>query len=134
MVFFALLTVALGSFAQSTFTEATFKELLEEYKKDSKAFMINRLSEDFRYINSKGKFLKKQDIITNDGEKIVMTEVLQPIIFYSADLGIISGIHKTAAVRSDGREVQREIPFTYTFQKRNGKWMFVASQHGELEK
>lgn len=155
IIFLALLTLAFVGFAQSKFTQATFKEMLDEYKRDSKAFFINRLSEDFRYSNPQGKFLYKSDIArtgtqkivsTSDAQKIVTTlqgidgmlqntlanEVLKPVIFQSGDLAVVSGIHKTIWVGNDGNQTTGEVAGTYTFQKRKGKWMFVASQQTSL--
>jgi hypothetical protein len=155
MICLALLTFGFVSWAQSTFKEATFKVMYDEYKKDSKAFFINRLSEDFRYSNPQGKFLHKSDIArggtqkvvsTSDAQKIVTTlqaiermleniltnDVLEPVIFQSGDLAVVSGRHKTTWVGNDGKEITGEVAGTYTFQKSKGKWMFVAAQQTSL--
>jgi Domain of unknown function (DUF4440) len=151
IISFALLSFCFVSFAQKTFTQATLKQMLEEYRRDSNAFFVNRLSEDFRYCNPQGKFLRKSDIAkggtqktisTSDAKKIVTTlhgiermleniltnAILEPVIFQSSDLAVVSGRHKTIWVRNDGNEITGEVAGTYTFQKRKGKWMFVASQ------
>jgi hypothetical protein len=151
MISLALLTFGFAGFAQKTFTQATLNEMLEEYKRDSKAFFINRLSEDFRYSNPQGKFLHKSDITiggtqkivsTIDAQKIVTTlqaigrmlenilanDILEPVIIQSSDLAIVSGRHKTTWVVSDGNEITGEVAGTYTFQKRKGQWILVASQ------
>lgn len=151
MISLALLTFCFVGFAQKTFTQATLKEMLEEYKKDSKAFFINRLSEDFRYSNPQGKFLYKSDITTRGTQKIVSTsdaqkivttlqaidrmlenilgnDVLEPVIFQSCNLAIVSGMHKTTWAGNEGNEITGEVSGTYTFQKRKVKWIFVASQ------
>ena len=151
MISLALLTFGFAGFAQKTFTQATLKEMLEEYQRDSNAFFINRLSEDFRYSNPQGKFLHKSDVAiggtqkmvsTSDAQKIVTTlqaiysmlkntlanEILEPVIFQSCDLAVFSGMHKTTWVGKDGNEITGEVAGTYTFQKRKGKWIFVASQ------
>src|SRR5687768_6432069 len=147
MISLALLTFGFVGFAQRTFTQATIKEMLEEYKRDSKAFFINRLSEDFRYSNPEGKFLHKSDVTTSDAQKIVTTlhaidrmlenilanDLLEPVIFQSCDLAIVSGMHKTTRVGNDGNEITGEVAGTYTFQKRKGKWIFVASQQTATE-
>ena len=155
MIFLALLTFGFVSLAQSRFTQATFKEMSDEYKRDSNEFFINRLSEDFRYSNPQGKFLHKSDVTiggtkkmvnTSDAQKIVTTlqaiermlenilanDVLEPVIFQSCDLAIVSGIHKTTRIGNDGNEIPGEVACTYTFQKRKGKWIFVASQQTSL--
>lgn len=151
MISLALLTFGFVGFAQKTFTQATLKEMLEEYKRDANEFFINRLSEDFRYSNTQGKFLHKSDITitatqkmvtTSDAQKIVTTlqaidrmlenilahDILEPVIFQSRDLAVVSGLHKTTGVGNDGNEITGEVAGTYTFQKRKGKWIFVASQ------
>ena len=143
------------SLGQSTFKEATFQEMSGEYKKDSKAFFINRLSEDFRYTNPQGKLLTKSDVAkagtqktvsTGDAQKIVTTlqaidrmlenilanDVLEPVIIQSCDLAIVSGRHKTTWVKNEGNEITEEVAGTYAFQKRKGKWIFVASQQTSL--
>ena len=150
-----LFTFGFACFAQKTFTQATLKEMLDEYKRDSKAFFINGLSENFRYSNPQGKFLQKSDISTIGTQNIVTTsgaqqivttlqaiermlenflanEVLEPVIFQSCDLAIVSGRHKTTWVGNDGNEITGEVACTYTFQKRKRKWMFVASQQTSL--
>ena len=150
MIFLALLTFGLVSLAQSKFTQASFKEMSVEYNRDSKEFFINRLSEDFRYSNPQGKFLHKSDVTiggtqkvvsTSDAQKIVTTiqaiermlenilanDVLEPVIFQSGDLAVVSGRHKTTGVEKDGNEITGEVAGTYTFQKRKGKWIFVAA-------
>lgn len=147
----ALVFFGFASFAQKTFTQATLKEMLEENKSDSNAFFVNRLSEDFRFSNPQGKFFRKSDVTTSGTQKVVSTsnaqkivialqainkmlektlrnEVVEPIIFQSCDLAIVSGRHKAAWVETDGNEIAGEVIGTYTFQKRKGKWMFVASQ------
>jgi len=124
MIFIALLTFGFAGLAQSRFTQASFKEMSEEYKRDSKAFFINRLSEDFRYSNPQGKFFHKSDVArggtqqivsTSDAQKIVTTlqtidrmlenilenNILEPVIFQSRDLAIVSGIQKTIWVGND---------------------------------
>jgi len=151
MISLALLTFGFTGFAQKTFTQATLNEMLEEYKKDSKAFFINRLSENFRYSNPQGKFLHKSDITiggtqkivsTIDAQKIVTTlqaiermlenilanDVLETVVFQSCDLAIVSGRHTTTWVVNDGNEITGEVAGTYTFQKRKGQWILVAAQ------
>ena len=131
-IFFALLGLGIVGLAQDTFTKTTFQEMLEEYKKDSKAFFINRLSDDFRYSNEDGKFLYKNEIIKGEPQKIVSTDVAEPVIFQSCELATVSGLHKTIRIGKDGNETVDLVTCTYTFQKRNGKWMFVASQQTRL--
>lgn len=115
-------------FAQKTFTQATFHELLDEYKKDSHAFMNNRLSEDWRYINPRGAYQLQKDFLGGTAQNIVSTEMLQPVIFQSGDLAITSGVHRTVLLDKEGKQYTRDVAATYTWQRRNDKWMFVASQ------
>ncbi len=148
IILFAFLTFGFISLGQRTFTQTTFAEMLAEYKRDSKAFFINRLSEDFRYTSPQGKFLYKKDVAGGNPEKIVSTlqaienmlqnslsnEILEPLVYQSRDLAIVSGRHKTAQVGSDGKETTGEVACTYAFQNKKGKWMFVASQQTSLPK
>ena len=133
IITFALLIFSLAGFSQKIFTQATFDELVNEYKKDSKAFFNNRLSEDWRYINSKGGFQYQPAFLGGASQNIVSTEILQPVIFQSGDLAVTSGIHKTVHINKDGKQVTENTAATYTWQRRNDKWMFVASQHSAIQ-
>jgi hypothetical protein len=129
----ALLLTSAAGFAQTTFTKATLDEILAEYKTNSKAFFTNRLSTDFRYTTSKGAYQNWGDIVSGEAQKILKTEIIEPVIFQSGDLAVVSGIHKTERTEQDGNPVMGQVACTYTFQKRQGKWLFVASQHTTIQ-
>ena len=128
LITLAFLSLSLVGFAQKDFTQATLHEILDEYKKDSHAFMNNHLSEDWRYINSKGAYQYQKEFLGGTAQSIVSTDILQPVIFQSGDLAITSGVHHTVLLDKEGKQYTRDVAATYTWQRRNGKWMFVASQ------
>lgn len=128
LLLLALLLTSAGAFAQKAFTQATLNEILAEYKTNSKAFFTNRLSEDFRYLSSRGVYQNRHDIIGGDPQKILKTEIAELVIFQSGDLAVVSGTHKTERVGQNGNPVLGQIFCTYTFQRRQNKWMFIASQ------
>ncbi|WP_018616637.1 hypothetical protein [Segetibacter koreensis] len=66
-------------------------------------------------------------------ENILANDVLEPVIFQSRDLAILSGVHKTTRVGNDGNEITGKVAGTYTFQKRKGKWIFLASQETAVD-
>ncbi|MFY7908959.1 MAG: nuclear transport factor 2 family protein [Emticicia sp.] len=119
-------------FAQKSFTMATFNGILAEYGKDSKAFFSNRLSNDFRYISAEGTFSNRDEIVARDSQKYLKTEVLEPVIFQSGDLAVISGIHAYYD-STDGTKITGKVACTYTFQLRANKWMFIASHHTAIK-
>lgn len=125
----ALMLTSAVSLAQSAFTQATLDEILAEYKTNSKAFFINRLSADFRYTTAKGAYQSRNDIVRGDAQKILKTEIAEPVIFQSGDLAVVSGTHKTERTGQDGNPAMGYIACTYTFQRRESKWLFVGSQH-----
>lgn len=114
------------------FTKETLNEILAEYRTDSKAFFNKYLSLDFRYTNPKGSYQYQKDFLGGTAQSIVATEVLQPVIFQSGDLATVSGLHKTVRTTKDGSQQTSHDAATYTFQRRAGKWMFVASQQTPL--
>ena len=130
----ALLLMSAGSFAQKAFTQATLNEILAEYKTNSKAFFTNRLSDDFRYTTPKGAYQNRTDVVSGNAQKILKVEIAEPVIFQSGDLAVVSGIHKTERTGQDSNPVLGQVACTYTFQKRQGKWMFVASQQTIIQK
>ena len=134
LVTLALLLMSAGSFAQTAFTQATLDEILSEYKANSKAFFTDRLSADFRYTTSKGAYQNRNDIIVGDAQKILKTEIAELVIFQSGDLAVVSGIHKTERTGKDGNPVMGQVACTYTFQRRENKWLFVSSQHTAITK
>lgn len=118
----------------ATFSETVWKAILEEFKNDSKAFFASRISEDFRYPLPNGTYLNKANVTAWDKSNILNTEMLEPLIFQSGDLAVISGKHITAhGVEKDKGPHTDKVAATYTFQRRNGKWMFVASQQNPIE-
>ena len=129
----ALLLISAVSFAQTAFTKVTLDEILTEYKTNSKAFFMNRLSDDFRYTTPNGTYQTRKDILGGDPQKILRTEIAEPVIFQSGDLAVVSGIHRVERTGSDGNPVMGQIACTYTFQRRVNKWMFVASQQTTIE-
>ncbi len=133
IITFALLTFSFVGFSQKIFTQATLDELVNEYKKDSKAFFNNRLSEDWRYINRKGGFQPQKDFLGGTAQNIVSTEMPQAVIFQSGDLAVTSGIHKTVRIDKDGNQITENTAVTYTWQRRNDKWMFVGSQQSNIQ-
>ncbi|OYU66996.1 MAG: hypothetical protein CFE22_06835 [Cytophagaceae bacterium BCCC1] len=113
---------------QEPFTKETLNEILAEYKTDSKAFFNKYLASDFRYTNNKGSYQYQKEFLGGTAQSIVATEMLQPVIFKSGDLATVSGVHKTIRTNKDGSQQTSHDAATYTFQRRAGKWMFVASQ------
>ncbi len=128
----AFLTFGFVGFAQKTFTAETMKEILDEYKKDSKAFFINRLSDDFRGFPVDGKIQNKEFVLKGDKQNIVSTEIQQLVISQSGDLATTSGIHQTVRADKDGNQRTTTIAVTYTWQRRNDKWLFVGSQQNNI--
>ena len=126
-----LLLTSAASFAQ-TFTKATLNEILTEYKTNSKTFFMNRLSDDFRYTTPNGAYQTRKDILGGEPQKILKTEIAEPVIFQSGDLAVVSGIHKTERTGSDGNPATGQVACTYTFQRRANKWLFVASQQNNI--
>lgn len=124
----AFLSGCLLGFSQKNFTTATLQQILDEYKKDSKTYFINYLSDDFRDINSQGIFQNKKEIIKANSQNILTTELFEPIIYSSGELAIVSGIHQTVLKGTDGNSITSRANVTYTFLHKNNKWMFVASQ------
>lgn len=110
------------------FTKATWQQMLDEYKANSKVFFTNRLSDDFRYMNPEGKFGNKNQIVEQNTQQIISTEMLEPVILNSGNLAILSGIHQTIREGKDGKPTTGRVNASYTFQNRGGKWFFVASQ------
>lgn len=113
---------------QEPFTKETLNEILEEYKTDSKAFFNKYLSSDFRYTNQQGSYQYQKEFLGGTAQSIVATEILQPVIFQSGNLATVSGLHQTIRSNNDGSQQTSHDAATYTFQRRAGKWMFVASQ------
>ena len=116
------------------FTEAMLKQILDDYKKDPKVFFNSYLSADWRYTNAKGVYQYQKEFLGGTAQNIVTTEMLEPVIFQSGDLAVVSGKHITAhGVEKDRSPHIDKVAATYTFQRRNGKWLFVASQQNPIE-
>ncbi len=72
-------------------------------------------------------------MVAGDAQKILKTEIAEPVIFQTGDLAVVSGIHKVERVGKDGNPVMGQVARTYTFQRRQDKWLFVASQQTSVQ-
>ena len=88
---------------------------------------MDRMSEDFRYINGEGKFSVKEQFRINTTRQ-TDSELSDLKVRQNGNLGVISGIHTTNNKQADGSNKPNHTAFTYTIQKTNGKWLFVNSQ------
>ncbi len=123
---------SLTGFAQNTFTKETLKEILDEYKKDSKAFFNNRSTDDFRNTTQQGTYRYKAEVAAWGTQNIASTEILEPVIYASGDLAVVSGIHQTTRIGKDTSKTTGQVAATYTFRRVNGKWMFAASHQSDI--
>ncbi len=123
---------SLTGFAQNTFTKETLKEILDEYKKDSKAFFNNRLTDDFRNTTQQGTYRYKAEVVAWGTQNIASTEILEPVIYASGDLAVVSGIHQTTRIGKDNSKTTGQVAATYTFHRVNGKWMFAATHQSDI--
>src|SRR3954463_16761693 len=104
VVFLGVITFTIATVAQKPFTKETFAKMLDEYKKNSKSFFMDRLSTDFRSTNRQGAFEYRKGIVSEEPQKIVSTEIIQPVIIQSGDVAVVTGIHKTIRVGNDGNQ------------------------------
>ena len=126
----ALLLISAGAFAQTAFTKATLDAILQDYQKNPHSFFERNCSPGFRYITTDGSFKYFQDILNGSAtDKIVANEIQDQQIVQSGDVAVVSGIHAQERPTST-----RRVAVTYTFQRQNGRWMFVASQQNNLAK
>jgi hypothetical protein len=124
----ALLLISLGAFAQTAFTKATLDAILQDYQKNPHSFFERNCSPDFRYISTDGSFQYFQEILNASvNDKIVANEIQDQRIIQSGDVAVVSGIHV-----QERPTYTRRVAVTYTFQRQNGRWMFVASQQNNI--
>lgn len=125
----ALLFISISSFAQSNSiaeVEDALKDFITEYNKSPYDFFKNRCTADFRFTDGNGKFSFLPSILKNNEKRpSFKSDVSELKTFQSGDLCVVSGIHSY--------EGAGKIAFTYTFEKKAGKWMFAASQHTSVK-
>lgn len=134
----ALLLTSAASFAQTAFTKATLAGIMKDYQKDPHGFFERSCPPDFRYIATDGSFKFLPELLKGSvNDKLIANEIQEQKIIQSGDVAVVSGIHVTDRIDTDGTKVIRQVACTYTFQrqKRNGsapRWMFVASQQSNI--
>ena len=105
--------------------EKLLKMYIQEYNENANKFYKSHLSEDFRYINVKGKFVTRDETLkSSEGRKSIQSHVSDLKIFTEGNLSVISGIHSYEGYK---------VAFTFTSVKKDGKWFLAASQNTLVE-
>ena len=107
--------------------EEVLNVFLAEYHKNPKTFFENRLPDDFRFLNGGKENVPKAGVISNSTNDPTDSEVSDVKAFQSGNLGVVSGFHVFKNRQADGNIRADKVAFTYTFQKKNGKWFFAES-------
>ncbi|WP_373517868.1 nuclear transport factor 2 family protein [Pricia sp.] len=79
-----------------------------------------------------GTYRYKAEIAAWGTQNIASTDILEPVIYASGDLAVVSGIHQTTRIGKDNSKMTGRVAATYTFHRVNGKWMFAASHQSDI--
>lgn len=127
LITLSVLLISLAGSAQNL--EQTFAKLMDEYKKSPSDFAKNYYSDDYRFVGPpSGKFTDKNTMVRSLAPLNVTELTYSDVKFFeSGSLGVVSGYITIKYAVNTYKDA-----FTYTFQKRDGKWLNVSAQHTEV--
>jgi ketosteroid isomerase-like protein len=117
--------------------EATLKDMENKWEASIAAhdasFLQSAVASDFAGVSSKGKFLNKSGLLSEeiksnkDTYKSTKNEKLNVRVFGS-NVAVVTGTSREKGTDKDGKAFDRTYRFTDTWMVRNGQWQCVASQ------
>ena len=125
---------SLFAFAQSTFTEKMFTDMMGRYQKETIEFLKTETTPDFLFVGVGGEATNKQDfIIFASGANAFPTNEFSNVkIRQYGSTAIVTGVWAHShLLKHDNSVVSYKESVTETFVQQNGKWL-LASHHGTV--
>jgi Domain of unknown function (DUF4440) len=123
--------LSLLAFAQSTFTEKIFNDMMGRYQKEAIEFLKTETTPDFLFIGVSGEAVNKQDFIAFAGgaSAFPTSEFSNIKIRQYGSTSIVTGIWAHShLLKHDNSVVSYEESVTETFVQQNGKWLLASHQ------
>jgi ketosteroid isomerase-like protein len=115
-------------FAQTTFTEATFKDMMQRYQKQTVEFLKTETTSDFLFIGVSGESMDQEPFITFvQGASEFTNMTIRQYDNTAIVTGIWSHSHR---LKFNNSIVSYKEAVTETFVRQNGKWLYASHQGG----
>ncbi len=115
--------------------EEIVKQWIAEYNKDTKAFFMDKCTEDFiaSNTNNGGKFFGKEFVKGLKEGQPADAEISDMKSFKSGDLAVVMGIMTWHHKQADGSDKPDKTISTFVMQKKSGKWMYAGYHSSALK-
>ncbi len=130
---FLFLAVSLTSFAQKTFDDKTFLDMMQRYDKDPVQFLKTETAPDFMLVGTNGYVFDLKGVMAIYDNITPVSRVYSDLKTRSyGNTGVATGRvkHTYTVKKSGGTQVYDEL-FSYVFNQNKGKWLMVSAQHSE---
>jgi ketosteroid isomerase-like protein len=121
---------SLLAFAQSTFTEKMFNDMMGRYQKETTLFLKTETSPNFIFLGSDGQTMNYEQFLAFvQGGTFITNEFTNLKIRQFDNTAIVTGIWSHShQLKHDNSIVSYKESVTETFAQQNGKWLLVSHQ------
>ena len=115
--------------------EEIVKQWVAEYNKDTKAFFMDKCTEDFIASNTSngGKFFGKEFVKGLKEGQPADADISDMKAFQSGNLAVVMGIMTWHHKQADGSDKPDKTVSTFVMQKKSGKWMYAGYHSSALK-
>jgi hypothetical protein len=123
------------SFAQTPFTEETFRAINQRLLTDFSKVLNDETSPDYTFIDGIGGMYNLEQMKTRfaSGNKIATWDLSDVKIKQIGKVAMVTGTNKHSVYIA---RIDKALPynerFTYTYEFKNNKWVYLAMQHSEI--
>jgi ketosteroid isomerase-like protein len=122
--------------AKKSTPEATLRDIEDKWEasvmKHDQSVAQAYVADDFRGISSKGKVMKKSDLLAElkkDTDTYTSTKNSKvDVRVFGGQFAVATGVSTEEGKSKDGTAFKRSFRWTDSWVERNGKWQCVASQ------
>ncbi len=115
--------------------EEIVKQWIAEYNKDTKAFFMDKCTDDFiaSNTNNGGKFFGKEFVKGLKEGQPADADISDMKAFQSGNLAVVMGIMTWHHKQADGSDKPDKTVSTFVMQKKSGKWMYAGYHSSALK-
>lgn len=132
LLILALLLDSVATFAQTTFTQATFDDIMKRYAQNPVNYLKTETAPDFILAGSDGKSNSLSQLISlYDGLTLTTWSYDGVIVRQYGNTGVATGILTHGyTFKTGGYPITNRELFTYVFTSpKSGQWQLVSGQH-----
>ena len=127
------LATSIFSFAQTPFTEKTVQDMNKSILADYPKYLNEFASPDFVLSNAQGQLMTFEQLKAAIDLKAIEWTISDLKVKQFGKIAIATGINKhTMMFAKQGILYHYNVRFTYNYEFKNGKWMWLHAQHTNI--